>query len=191
MRKIVLLEHLSLDGYLAGPNGEMDWIRIDDELWDYIGPLTDEADAAVFGRVTYEMMAGYWPTAADQPTATQHDVDHSAWLKKAARIVFSQTLTEAPWGSWGGSQVIARVDPGQIEALKQQPGKNLLLIGSVSLAREFIAQGLIDEYYLNVNPALLGGGKPLFPDAGTRQTLELVGSRTFRSGVVGLHYRAV
>src|SRR3989442_12779296 len=110
MRRLILLEHVSLDGYLAGPEGEMDWIRVDDEVWDHVHPVVDAADTAVWGRVTYEMMAGYWPTAADAPDATPHDVHHGRWLKGAAKLVFSRTLASAPWGA-SATATVVRDDP--------------------------------------------------------------------------------
>jgi dihydrofolate reductase len=188
VRKIVLLEHVSLDGYVALPNGEMDWVRVDGEMWEYVDRLTAAADAAIFGRKTYEMMAAYWPAAADSPGATQHDIDHSRWVNNATRLIFSKTLTTAPWGNWAPATVMSSVDAAEIAALKQQPGKDLLLIGSIDLAQEFMRLGLIDEYRINLNPVLLGGGRALFPAAGARQDLELAGSETFRSGVTALHY---
>src|SRR5579872_5289902 len=87
MRRLVLLEHISLDGYLAGPNGDMDWISVDDELWDYVTPIIDAADTAVYGRTTYHIMQSYWPVAADMPDATPHDIHHSRWAKTATKLV--------------------------------------------------------------------------------------------------------
>jgi dihydrofolate reductase len=186
-RKLVLLEHVSLDGYLAGPNGEMDWIRVeDDAMWDDLKALTDAADTAIFGRTTYAMMESYWPTAGDAPGASQHDVDHSRWLNNSTMIVVSRTLESARWGAAGTARIVN--DPTALRALKEQPGANMLLIGSASVARECNRLGLIDEYRINVNPVLLGGGTPLFGPLATGRTLRLVGSRTFAGGVVGLHY---
>lgn len=186
-RKIVLLEHVSLDGFLAGPNGEMDWIRVeDDAMWDDVKALTDAADTAIFGRTTYEMMESYWPTAGDAPGASQHDIDHSRWLNNSSVIVVSHTLESARWGASGQAQVVN--DTAALRALKDQPGANMLLIGSASVARECARVGLIDDYRVNVNPVILGGGTPLFPQLTTGRTLELVASRTFAGGVVGLHY---
>jgi dihydrofolate reductase len=186
-RKIVLLEHVSLDGFLAGPNGEMDWIRVDDqEMWDDVKALTDAADTAIFGRTTYEMMESYWPTAGDGPGASQHDIDHSRWLNNSTVVVVSRTLESARWGASGQARVVK--DTNALRALKDQPGANMLLIGSASVARECARLGLIDDYRVNVNPVILGGGTPLFPQLTTSRTLELVASRTFAGGVVGLHY---
>jgi dihydrofolate reductase len=185
MRKIILLEHISLDGYMAGPKGEMDWIRVDDELWEHIHPLTDDADTVIWGRATYQMMEGYWPTAADAPGATSHDKHHGQWVNAATKIVFSNSLAKT---SWANTRIVKGVAK-TISALKQEPGKNILVIGSASIARSFIAQGLVDELRLTINPVLLGGGTPLFPSEKARAGLQLVGSKALASGVLAVHYR--
>src|SRR5204863_1178783 len=92
MRKLVLFMHASLDGFVAGPNGEMDWIKVDDEMFDYAGKRTNESDTALYGRVTYDMMEAYWPTAANQPNASKHDIEHSAWYNQVEKIVVSKSL---------------------------------------------------------------------------------------------------
>src|SRR5215216_7623045 len=97
MRNVILLIHMSLDGFVAGPSGELDWIRFDDQLVDDVAALTATADTAPFGRVTYQMMEGYWPTAAESPTATKHDIEHAHWVNHAPKIVFSRTLEHVEW----------------------------------------------------------------------------------------------
>jgi dihydrofolate reductase len=183
MRNVVLLMHVSLDGFTAGSNGEMDWIAVDDEMWQYTTKLTDAADTALFGRVTYEMMEGYWPTAAEQPEATQHDIDHARWYNSVPKLVFSRTQTQVEGKQ---TRLVNKPIAEEIARLKQEPGKNLLMIGSTSLARTFSQLGLIDDYWLNVNPVALGSGNPLF---GGKITLKLVEARTYRSGVIGMHYQ--
>jgi dihydrofolate reductase len=190
MRKLVLLEHVSLDGYLAGPDGDMSWIRVDDEVWEHVHPIVDAADTAVWGRVTYEMMAAYWPTAADAPDATAHAVHHGRWVNRATRLVFSRTLDAAPWGA-SGTATVVRADVAEaMPRLKAEPGGDMLIVGSASLARASIAQGLVDELWLNVNPVVLGGGARLFPEGGPTRPLRLIATRPMASGVVGLHYAA-
>src|ERR671927_230752 len=93
MRKIISFVHISLDGFVAGPNGEMNWIKVDEEIFDYAGDRTKEADTALYGRVTYEMMEGYWPTAGNKPDATQHEIEHSRWYNAIHKIVLSGTMT--------------------------------------------------------------------------------------------------
>src|SRR5712691_2703957 len=190
MRRLVLLEHTSLDGYLAGPHGHMDWIRVDDELWDYVTPIIDAADTAIYGRITYQMMQAYWPTAADDPNASAHDIHHSQWTRTATKLVFSRTLPAAPWDASGDATLIRDDVATVIRQLRQQSGRDLVLLGSASLARTLIRDGLVDEYRVNVNPVVVGGGTRLFPDTTSVRQLCLESSRIFQSGVVGLHYTA-
>src|ERR1700759_4036668 len=95
MRKIISFMHISLDGFVAGPNGEMNWIKVDAELFDYVGERIGKTDTALYGRVTYDMMEGYWPTAGDEPDASKHDIEHSAWYNRAHKVVLSKTLKDA------------------------------------------------------------------------------------------------
>jgi dihydrofolate reductase len=111
VRNVILLMHVSLDGFVAGPNREMDWIRFDDELVDDVAELTATADTALFGRVTYQMMEGYWPTAADSPTATKHDIDHARWVNHAPKLVFSRTLEKVEWENSRIVAILQRKSP--------------------------------------------------------------------------------
>jgi len=185
MRKLILLMHTSLDGFVAGPNGEMDWIRFDEELADYVGKITDSADTALYGRITYEMMESYWPTAAESPTATKHDIEHANWVNNALKIVFSRTREKT---NWKNTMIIKDDIAEKIADMKNQRGKNLLLIGSASITHVFMQHNLIDEYWININPVLLGEGTPLFTNISDRVNLKLVQAKTFAHGVVGLQY---
>ena len=185
MRKVILLMHATLDGFVAGPKGEMDWIKVDEELFEPIGKITDDADTAIYGRVTYQMMENYWPTAAEQPSATKHDIQHARWVNKALKIVVSKTLQHS---SWNNTKIISEQIAEEIQKLKQLPGKNLLLIGSPQLANAFMQLGLIDEYYIYLNPIILDKGIKLFDDVQHRIKLNLLDVMNFKSGVVGLHY---
>jgi len=188
MRKVILLEHMSLDGFLAGPKGEMDWIRVEDDgLWEEVSAFTDRSDTAIYGRVTYELMEAYWPTAAERPGATRHDIDHSRWANAATKLVFSRSLKEV---AWEGSQLVRGDVATSMAEIKARPGKDLLMLGSPSLARDFLALGLIDELWLSVNPVILGAGIPLFDERMVRSNFRLLKSRQFSTGVVGLHYEA-
>ena len=177
--------HISLDGYTAGPNGEMDWVKLDDSLWDYVTGVTDAADTALFGANTYELMEAYWPTAADKPNATKHDIDHANWVNAATKLVFSKTLEKT---NWQGTRIISGDIKQEMTKLKEQPGKNLVMIGSASLAQSFMQMGLIDELRLNVNPVILGSGKSLFEGIRQPISLSLVDTQTFESGVLAVTY---
>ena len=186
MRKLISLMHVSLDGFVAGANGEMDWIHVDGEMFDIVGRLTDEADTALFGRATYEMMESYWPTAADQPNATKHDIEHANWVNNAIKLVFSRTLKETKWKN---SKIISDGIADKIQLLKTEPGKNMLMIGSAATAHTFMRLGLIDEFHLYVNPVVLGNGIPLFKGIKNTMNMKLLDVKTFKAGVVGLYYR--
>jgi dihydrofolate reductase len=184
MRKLVLFMHTSLDGFVAGPNGEMDWINVDEEIFDYAGQRTNEADTALYGRVTYQMMKANWPTAAQLPTATKHDVEHSRWYNKVAKVVLSGTLKGE---NLTNTLIIDGNLAAEIVKLKQEAGKDILMFGSPTAAHSLMAEKLIDDYWLFVNPILLGRGIPLFNGVKEKSALKLVASNIFSSGVVCLH----
>lgn len=177
--------HVSLDGFVAGPNGEMDWINVDDEIFDFVPTLTENADTALYGRVTYEMMESYWPTAGEQPNASKHDIEHSAWYKNVSKIVLSKTMSDE-----GLDNTIVLCDElaDNITKIKDQDGKNILIFGSPSASNSLLSLGLIDEFWLFVNPILLGHGMPLFTADIETTKLKLIESKTFSCGVIALHY---
>jgi dihydrofolate reductase len=185
MRRLVLFMHTSLDGFVAGLNGEMDWINVNDEMFEYAGKQTDMADTALYGRVTYQMMESYWPTAADQLNATKHDIQHSRWYNSATKIVASKTLQQ---DNLVNTKIISDNIVDEIKKIKQQPGKNILIFGSPSIVHQLIRDNLIDDYWLFVNPLLLGTGIPLFKNTKDRINLKLLENKVFDPGVVGLHY---
>ncbi|PSK93401.1 dihydrofolate reductase family protein [Taibaiella chishuiensis] len=185
MRKLVLCMHTSLDNFVAGPGGAMDWIHVDEEIFKYTGKLTEAADTALYGRVTYQMMEGYWPTAGDQPNASDHDKDHSRWYNHVKKVVLSHTLqSQDP-----NLQIVSDNLAAQIRQLKQESGKNILIFGSASASHALMEAQLIDEFWLFVNPVILGTGIPLFKDTTGKVPLDLLSVVPFASGVVGLHYQ--
>src|SRR5436189_4551331 len=136
MRKIISFMHISLDGFVAGPNGEMDWIKVDDEIFDQVGKRISEGDTALYGRVTYQMMENYWPTAGNKPNASKHDIEHSKWYNKVHKVVLSKTMKDTDLTN---TEIIsdnpARMMqsgglPDRINKIKQQAGKDILLFGS-------------------------------------------------------------
>jgi dihydrofolate reductase len=185
MRKLIFFMHTSLDGFVAGPNGKMDWIKIDEEIFDFVGTMTDKADTALYGRVTYEMMRSYWPTAGEQPDASKHDKEHSKWYNKVPKVILSRTMQET---GLKNTRVISNQLPENINELKQQAGKNILIFGSPGASQSLLNDGLIDEFWLFVNPIILGQGMPLFKDITGTTELKLVETKTFECGVIALHY---
>lgn len=177
--------HTSFDGFVAGPNGEIDWICVDDQLFDYIVKLTDQADTAMYGRVTYQIMDSYWPTAGDRPNASKHDIVHSRWYNSTAKVVVSNTMKA---DSFANIQIIGDNLVEQVQKLKQRPGKNILIFGSPSASHSLMQHNLIDEYWLFVNPILLGTGIPLFKNINNKINLKLLESKIFSSGVIEVHY---
>src|SRR5215213_6105209 len=185
MRKIISFMHISLDGFVAGPNREMNWIKVDEEIFDHVGKRISETDAALYGRVTYEMMENYWPAAGDEPGASKHDIDHSKWYNKAHKLVLSKTMKGA---SLTNTTIISDNLSDRINEIKQQPGKEILLFGSPTATHSLIELNLIDGYWLFVNPIILGQGIPLFVDIRDKIELKLLTTRQFTSGVTELNY---
>jgi dihydrofolate reductase len=185
MRNLIFFMHTSLDGFVAGLNGEMDWIKVDDEMFDFVATMTDQADTALYGRVTYEMMQSYWPTAGEQPNASKHDKEHSAWYNKVLKIVLSKTISEK---GLDNTIVIRDKLADNINKIKKQDGKNILIFGSPGASQSLLNQGLVDEFWLFVNPIILGQGMPLFKDITGTTKLKLAESKTFACGVIALHY---
>jgi dihydrofolate reductase len=185
MRNLIFFMHSSLDGYVAGLNGEMDWITVDDAMFDFVGTMTDQADAALYGRVTYEMMQSYWPKAGEKPNATKHEIEHSAWYNKVPKIVLSKTIQET---GLDNTKVIGDQLLDTITKIKQEEGKNILIFGSPRASQSLLNEGLIDEFWLFVNPIILGKGMPLFKDITSTTKLKLVESKTFACGVIALHF---
>lgn len=188
MRKLVLFMHVSLDGFAAVENGGLDWISYDSELQQYADGIVATVGSPVYGRVTYELMAGYWPGVLNNPNASEHSKAHARWVDNVTKIVFSKTMKKADWNN---TIVINDNIAEEINNLKQQPGKDLVIFGSPRLAHSFMKLDLIDEYQLTVNPVLLGSGIPAYQDIKNKTNLKLVKGTLLKSGVVGLHYARV
>lgn len=185
MRKIISFMHISLDGFVAGPNGEMDWIKVDEEIFDYVGKRINESDTAMYGRVTYQMMENYWPAAADKLNATRHDIEHSKWYKKVHKIVLSKTMKEA---GLINTTIISDNMVGRINEIKQKAGSEIALFGSPTATHSLMQMNLIDGYWLFVNPIILGRGIPLFVNIKDQIKLKLLTTRQFTCGVTELNY---
>lgn len=190
MRKLIFFMHTSLDGFVAGLKGELNWAKIDDEMFDFVATMTDKADTALYGRITYEMMQNYWPEAGKQPNASKHDIEHSAWYNKVAKVVLSKTMSEK---GLDNTTIISDHLADNINKIKNQSGslsggKNILIFGSPSASHSLLSEGLIDEFWLFVNPVLLGEGIPLFKGVTETTKLNLMETKTFSCGVIALHY---
>jgi dihydrofolate reductase len=185
MKKIISFMHISLDGFVAGLNGEMDWIKVDEEIFDYVGKRISEGDTALYGRGTYQMMENYWPTAGNKPTASKHDMEHSKWYNKVHKVVLSKTMKDT---GLTNTQIISDNLSEKINEIKQQPGKDILLFGSPAATHSLIQLNLIDGYWLFVNPVILGRGIPLFADIKDKIKLKLLTTRQFTCGVTELNY---
>ncbi len=185
MRKLISFMHISLDGFVAGPNGEMDWIKVDEEIFDYVGKRISEGDIALYGRVTYQMMENYWPTAADKPNASKHDMEHAKWYSNVRKVVLSKTMKDA---NLPNTTIISDNLSDSINEIKQQGDKEILLFGSPTATHTLIQLNLIDGYWLFVNPIILGRGIPLFVDIKDKIKLNLLTTRQFTCGVTELNY---
>lgn len=185
MGNLILFMHISLDGFAARKNGEMDWIHVDDEIFAHGGERIYETNIALYGRKTFQLMEGYWPTAADQPNPSKHDLEHSRWYKQAKKVVLSRTMKN---DGQTYAQVIGENLVEEIQKVKQSTDKEILLFGSPTAAHALVAADLVDGYWFNVNPILLGEGIPVFEERQTLTPLTLVSTKVFSSGVVCLNY---
>lgn len=185
MGKLIYAMLVSLDGFIEGPDGELDWHLIDEELHRHFNALESKIDIQLYGRRLYENMTAYWPTADQNPSASAYEVEYARIWRTKPKIVFSKTLDKVEWNG----QLLREVNPEEINRLKAQPGTTLSL-GGPDLAATFRQLDLIDEYWLYVNPVVVGGGKPMFPALADLTRLQLLETQTFGSGVVLLRYRA-
>jgi dihydrofolate reductase len=179
--------NMTLDGFVAGPNGEMDWLAIDQESWAAdVERMKKSTDAVLLGRANYEGFGGYWPTVAQNPASTETDIVFSRWLDETPKFVFSTTLEKAEWQN---SRLIPDNIEEEVRKLKQQPGRDILIMNSTSIGQQLMRAGLVDEYWLWVHPAVIGKGKPLFQNIGQRINLELVETKVHKGGSLFLRYQ--
>lgn len=185
MRRIISFMHVSLDGFVAGPNGEMNWIKVNEEIFDHVGKRIGKGDTALYGRVTYQMMENYWPTAGDKPAATRHDIEHSKWYSKVHKVVLSRSLNEA---GLMNTTILNDNLAERITEIGQGTGEDILLFGSPTATHSLMQLNLIDGYWLFVNPIILGHGIPLFAGINDKVHLKLLNARQFDCGVTELNY---
>ncbi|GAA1503214.1 dihydrofolate reductase family protein [Streptomyces albidochromogenes] len=174
---------VSLDGFFEGPERQIDWHLVDDELHGYFNRKLSTMGAFLHGRVTYELMADVWPTADADPANAGPVAEFAGIWRDMPKFVFSRTLERADWNT----TVVREVDPDEMRALKARPGGDMV-VGGADLAASFMRHDLIDEFHLCVHPVLIGKGRPLFPSADARVGLRLVETRTFGNGVLLVRY---
>jgi dihydrofolate reductase len=182
MRKLIVQQLVSADGYASTQDGGIDFFDVVSDFSevdrDNISGLRG-VDTVLLGRSTYEMFVQYWPTADAELVAEA--------VNTAKKVVFSRTMTDAPWGRWQPCQVAKDAVP-YVTSLKSSPGKDLLLWGSLSIAKSLAEAGLVDEYQLRILPVTIGRGISTFPDTPARRRMELVEAKPYRSGIVSVTY---
>jgi dihydrofolate reductase len=188
MRKIVLTEWISLDGYTSGPNDDMSFVgeSFDEEMGKYEDDILNTGDTLLLGRVTYDSFAGSWPYVPDKPDASEGEKSYARKLNAMRKIVFSRTLASVDWHN---SVLRREIDPDEIRRWKQEDGKDMLIYGSANVVQQLTQLGLIDEFQVLVHPVVIGGGKQLFKGISEKQRLKLASARPFNSGVVLLTYQ--
>jgi dihydrofolate reductase len=192
MRKVIVQEFVTIDGFAAGPNGEIDFINeassdadaTTGELVDDQRAFIETVDTILLGAVTYRMFADYWP---EQTVETQGIADA---LNATPKVVFSRTLERAPWGKWDEARIVAGSASEEVRRLKDEPGKDMVLWGSLMVADALVRDGLVDEFRLWVCPVVLGRGKRLFADLIDTQWMNMVETKTY-DGLVSVRYERV
>ncbi len=185
MRKVILFVNATIDGYLAGPAGELDWMLPDPEMnQEFTDVLRDRVDTILTGRNAYHAFEEHFRAQAVDPASPPGLVDFANWMIDTPKIVFSRTLSTV-----SESSRLATGDiPDEIASSRRQPGKDMVLFGGVSTVQQFIEHGLVDEYWIKVYPVALGAGQPLFPNLKHRANLTLVHSKAYDSGILTLRY---
>jgi dihydrofolate reductase len=178
VRKVIVSNVASLDGFFETPDKKLDWVVTDAEFFDYAKTMLRAADTLLFGRATYEHMANYWPTAPADEIADK--------MNNLAKIVFSRTLHKA---TWNNSRLAKENPQEEVSKLKKLSGEDIVVLGSATVASSLLLAGLVDEYRVILQPVLIGRGNPLFKDITERVQLKLMSARAFGSGVVLLSYQ--
>jgi dihydrofolate reductase len=185
MRNLIVFNHVTLDGYFAGLNGDFSWAHTGNDDAEYAAFVAENAGGGgqlLFGRVTYQLMAGYWPT----PMADQHNPAVAAAMNQMSKVVFSRTLREA---SWSNTTLVKGDIVAAIRRMKDQPGPGMAILGSGSIVAQLALEQVIDEYQMMVDPVALGSGRTMFEGISKMLTLKLTKTRTFKNGKVLLCYQ--
>jgi dihydrofolate reductase len=184
VRKIILQSMVSLDGYMEGPDRDLSWHLVDEELHRHFNQELAAMGTFIEGRVTFELMAQYWPAADQDPDAPAPIAEFASIWREMPKLVYSRTLEHADWSS----TIVREVVPEEVEQLKAQPGGDMVMSGA-DLSASFMRYGLIDEFRIYVNPVVVGGGTPLFRPGTDLTALRLAETRAFGNGVVLLRYQ--
>lgn len=184
MRKVTYAMSVSLDGYIETADGDLSWSYPDEELHQHFNEREAMIDTYLYGRRLYENMAAFWPTADENPSAPEYEIEYARIWKSKPKVVFSKSLEQVGWNS----RLVRGDIAEEVNKLKEQAG-NEMSVGGAGLAATFMRLGLIDEYSLYVHPVVLGDGKPMFGQLRDRINLRLVETRRFGSGVVLLKYQ--
>ncbi len=182
MRKLVLIIHTSLDGFVAGPNGELSWFPRGEENLEFVAGISQQSDAALLGRKSFQLLDEYWPAAKDKPGASKGEIAYSEWYNKAEKFVLSKTLQPGQ----SNINIISNNVPGEISSIKQRSGKNILIFGSPTVARYLMQYDLIDSYWIFINPVLFGKGLSPFPESDKRTYFRLMTIKEFANGEVAM-----
>jgi dihydrofolate reductase len=182
MRKIIVQEMITVDGFFAGPNGEIDWHHVDAEFNEHSVEFLNTIDTLMFGRITYDLMASYWPT----PEGLKDDPFIADKMNSLSKIVFSKTLAKT---TWNNSKMFSEINAEEIKKMKEASGKDIAIFGSGIIVTALTELGLIDEYRFIVNPVILGKGKTLFANLEKKPGLKLLKTHEFKSGNVSLSYK--
>lgn len=185
MRKLAVFNSVTLDGYFVDTKGDMSWAHQDDPEWN--GFVADNASGEavlVFGRVTYEMMASWWPT----PQALRSMPVVAERMNSLQKVVFSRTLQQA---TWSNTTLVQDDLASSIRQMKREPGNDLIILGSGSIVAQLAQEGLIDEYQIALNPVALGAGRTMFDGLRERLRLKLTQTRSFANGNVFLRYEPI
>ena len=184
MRKIIVQMSVSLDGYFEGPDRDISWGMITDEIHRDVNDFIRPMSAFLHGRVMHELMVDFWPTADEDPDISEPMRDFAGIYREIPKVVYSTTYADTAWNT----TIVREVDPAEVQALKEQPGGDMG-VGGAELVATFLQHDLIDEWRLYVHPVVLGAGRRLFPDSITAIPLGLVEAKAFDNGVLLTHYR--
>lgn len=186
MRELTIFLHMSLDGVVEGPKGAMDidFIAYNQELEAFAEKTLSSVDTILWGRATYEMMYAYWPDMLNHPEATNYERRHAKWITDVRKVIASRSLKTADWNN---SIIVSENLNQYLKELKHTAGQDILVLGSPRLSRSLLSENLIDKITLTVSPTIVGNGLRLFENISS--DLELISSKTFTSGVLGLEYK--